>query len=63
MLALPVVLVFWAGGYLWKRTGWLSVKDIDVDTGRRPVDWDAIKAKNQQIAEYPAWKRIFHTLF
>ncbi|KAH8593038.1 amino acid permease [Bisporella sp. PMI_857] len=62
-LALPVVLFFWACGYLWKRTGWLRVSQIDVDTGRRPVNWDLINATKAQIASYPAWKRIFYYLF
>jgi len=39
-LALPVVLLFWGIGYAWKRTGWLKIQDIDVDSGRRPVDWE-----------------------
>lgn len=37
-LAAPVVLVFWAGGYIWKRKGWLRTAQMDVDTGRRFVD-------------------------
>jgi amino acid transporter len=62
-LALPVVLFFWACGYLWKRTGWLRVSQIDVDTGRRKVDWDLINATRTEIAAYPAWRRMYHFLF
>jgi amino acid transporter len=62
-LALPVVLFFWAAGYLWKRTGWLRTSQIDVDTGRRPIDWEAIHATRAEVAAYPAWRRIIHILF
>jgi amino acid transporter len=43
-LALPVVIVFWICGYFWKRSGWLRTSQIDVDTGRREVNWDLINA-------------------
>ncbi|KAL8653796.1 MAG: hypothetical protein Q9226_003696 [Calogaya cf. arnoldii] len=43
-LAAPVVLVFWAGGYFWKRSGWLRTAQMDVNTNRRVVDWDRINA-------------------
>jgi len=63
MLALPVVLAFWLGGYLWKRTGWLKLSDIDVDTGRRVVDWKQINEEKARIAALPAWKRVICALF
>lgn len=62
-LALPVVLLFWAVGFAWKRQGWLRTADMDVDTGRREHNWDEINAYRQQLATQPAWKRIYHTLF
>ncbi|KAH6851100.1 amino acid permease/ SLC12A domain-containing protein [Chaetomium sp. MPI-CAGE-AT-0009] len=62
-LAMPVVIVFWIGGFLWKRTGWLRTDQIDLDTGRRELDWDAIHADRARIAAMPAWKRTFHKLF
>jgi len=62
-LALPVVIVFWIGGFIWKREGWLRTKNIDVDSGRREVDWDAIYATRAEKAAMPAWKRMFHILF
>ncbi|KAL4784836.1 amino acid permease/ SLC12A domain-containing protein [Aspergillus varians] len=62
-LALPVVLFFWAFGYLWKRQGWLRTSQIDVDTGRREVDWDFINADRARIAAMPAWKRILNIVF
>ncbi|KAH6613494.1 amino acid permease/ SLC12A domain-containing protein [Chaetomium tenue] len=62
-LAMPVVIVFWIGGFLWKRTGWLRTDQIDLDTGRRELDWDAIHADRAKLAAMPAWKRTFYTLF
>ncbi|KAI1419597.1 amino acid permease/ SLC12A domain-containing protein [Xylaria sp. FL1777] len=62
-LALPVVLVFWAGGFLWKRKGWLRIADINIDAGRREHDWDEINAHRQYLATLPAWRRLYHVVF
>lgn len=62
-LACPVILFFWAVGYLWKREGVLRLSQIDVDTGRRELDWDDINAYRAQIASYPAWRRLLNKLF
>lgn len=63
ILAVPVVLVFWIGGYLWKRTGWLTIDQIDLDAGLREHDWDEINAYQAKIASYPAWRRLFNKFF
>ncbi|KAH7144943.1 amino acid permease-domain-containing protein [Fusarium sp. MPI-SDFR-AT-0072] len=57
-LGLPIVLAFWAGGYLWKRTSWISIEKIDIDTGRREHDWEAINAWRTELATFPWWKRL-----
>ncbi|KAK1251991.1 hypothetical protein MKX07_007470 [Trichoderma sp. CBMAI-0711] len=62
-LALPIVLAFWLGGYIWKRTGWLRLDQIDVDTGRRELDWDEIRAYREFVASQPSWKRVYYALF
>jgi amino acid transporter len=62
-LALPVVILFWICGYFWKGKGWLRTSQIDVDTGRREVNWDLINATKAEIAGYPAWKRLYYFLF
>ncbi|KAK3314610.1 amino acid permease-domain-containing protein [Apodospora peruviana] len=62
-LALPVVLFFWVCGYFWKRTGWLTVDKIDVNTGRRELPWDEINEYRASLAAMPAWKRIYHIVF
>ncbi|OAA42067.1 Amino-acid permease inda1 [Metarhizium rileyi] len=61
-LAAPVILFFWVIGYAWKREGWLLTSQIDVDTGRRELDWDAIKAYRAKVATWPAWRRFLHKM-
>lgn len=62
-LALPVVLVFWAVGYAWKRPKFLSLKDIDVDTGRREIDWDAHRAIQEERRNAGPIMRVINFLF
>ncbi|KAH6605672.1 amino-acid permease inda1 [Trichoderma cornu-damae] len=62
-LAFPIVVAFWICGYVWKRTGWLKVAQIDVDTGRRELDWDEIRAYREHVASLPSWKRVYYHLF
>lgn len=62
-LAFPVVILFWIVGYVWKREGWLRTEKMDVDTGRRELDWDEIRAYRELVASWPAWRRILHMVF
>ncbi|CAH0020475.1 unnamed protein product, partial [Clonostachys rhizophaga] len=62
-LAIPVVLVFWLIGFLWKRTGWLKVSQIDVDTDRRELDWEFINAERAQVAALPKWRQFVAKIF
>ncbi|OJI98097.1 hypothetical protein ASPVEDRAFT_123762 [Aspergillus versicolor CBS 583.65] len=62
-LALPVVLFFWACGYLWKREGWLRTHQIDIDSGRREVDWEYINAERAKYAALPLWRRMLSIAF
>jgi len=62
-LALPIVMAFWVAGFLWKRTGWLRTAQMDVDTGRRELDWEEIHAYRAHVATLPKWKRFFKALF
>merc|ERR1712098_900482 len=59
LLSLSGLAVFWIIGYLWKREGGLKIEQIDVDTGRREIDWDVINAYRAEVASWPKWKRIF----
>jgi yeast amino acid transporter len=62
-LALPIVLTFWLGGFFWKRTGWLRTAQMDVDTGRRELDWEEIHAYRAHQATLPKWRRWANKLF
>lgn len=63
MLALPIVIAFWILGFAWKRTGWLRLDQIDVDTGRRDLDWDQVRAYRERLKGLPAWRRWLKKLF
>ncbi|TDZ25409.1 Amino-acid permease inda1 [Colletotrichum orbiculare MAFF 240422] len=63
MLTVPVIIVFWIAGFIWKRTGWLRTHQMDVDTGRRELDWDEINRFKAEMATWPTWKRLMHKLF
>ncbi|KIY02703.1 uncharacterized protein Z520_01168 [Fonsecaea multimorphosa CBS 102226] len=62
-LALPVVLFFWACGYLWKRNGFLRLDQIDLDTGRREHDWETINAFRARVATWPWWRKALSAIF
>jgi yeast amino acid transporter len=62
-LAFPIVLVFWFMGYLWKQEGWLRTSQIDVDTGRREVDWDSFNKEAERVARLGPLQRARHILF
>jgi len=62
-LAAPVVIACWIIGYFWKRAGWLRTHQMDVDSGRRELDWEAIHAYRAKVAAYPKWRRVLHKLF
>ncbi|PBP20145.1 amino-acid permease inda1 [Diplocarpon rosae] len=62
-LALPVVIFFFACGWIWKRPQWLTLDKIDIDTGRKEVNWGQIDAEKARIASFPAWKRLYIFLF
>ncbi|KAF8460931.1 amino acid permease/ SLC12A domain-containing protein [Kalaharituber pfeilii] len=62
-LALPVVLVFFAGGYFWKNAGIIKLENIDLDTGRRC--WDTaedIERRKQELAARSTWRKIFELI-
>jgi amino acid transporter len=62
-LAAFVVLAFWIAGYFWKREGWLRTAQMDVDTGRRVLDWDLINREREEMKTWPTWKRVCARIF
>lgn len=62
-LAAPIVLVFWLAAWLYQGRTWMTIKDIDVDTGRRDLPWAEINAYRAKLAEMPAWRRLIYNFF
>lgn len=62
-LALFVLILFYVCGYIWKRGRWLKLSEIDVDSGRRELDWEAHQKLNEEMKSWSASKRIFNKLF
>lgn len=59
-LAFFVVLFFWVVGYLWKREGWRTLDQMDLDSGRREIDWEEHNAEKERRRNAPAWKRVIY---
>lgn len=62
-LALFVVMLFYAIGYAWKRQGWLKLSEIDVDSGRRELDYEAFEKLKAKRQNWPAWRRFLDYIF
>ncbi|SCU92755.1 LAMI_0E11892g1_1 [Lachancea mirantina] len=64
-LSLPVVMAFYVFHKVWKRNWKLFIraKDIDIDTGRREVDIEALKIEIAEqkaiLASKPWWYRTY----
>jgi amino acid transporter len=63
ILTIPIVALFWAAGFFWKRPAWLSAANIDLDTGLREHDWDVINAERAKTASWPAWRRLLSKIW
>ncbi|KAH8895186.1 amino-acid permease inda1 [Thozetella sp. PMI_491] len=62
-LAFPVVVAFWIGGYLWKRPKFLTIDNIDLDSGRREIDWELHRKMEEKRANANLFMRICYKLF
>ncbi|RAK99696.1 amino acid permease GAP1 [Aspergillus ibericus CBS 121593] len=59
-LAAPVVLAFYIPYKLWYRTPFIRAKDMDLQTGRRELDLQAlIEQEKAEQAEWPMWKKAW----
>ncbi|KAF4625775.1 hypothetical protein G7Y89_g12389 [Cudoniella acicularis] len=59
-LAAPVVLAFYIPYKLYYRTLFMKARNMDVDTGRRILDVNALaEADRAEKAQLPQWKRIY----
>lgn len=63
-LALPIVILFYVGFKLIKKTKYKRLKDIDVTSGRREMDLPAILAEEREIqATWPWYKKWWNIVF
>lgn len=62
-LAFPVVIAFWIAGYIWKRPTFLTVDNIDLDSGRREIDWELHRAIEAKRAQASIPMKIYYKLF
>jgi amino acid transporter len=61
-LAVPLVFAFWIGHRLWYRSKYISVPDMDIDTGRREVTMALNLREGEERRGWPIWKRLYRTL-
>lgn len=62
-LAFFVVCLFYACGWLWKRSVWKTLAEIDVDSGRREVDWETVNKQRARYASWPWWRKFLSKFF
>ncbi|KAK5740641.1 Amino-acid permease inda1 [Elasticomyces elasticus] len=62
-LAAPVVIFFYIIGYIWKRQAWIKTSQIDVDSGRRVVDFEHAEKMRVKMEHWPAWRRVLDKVF
>ena len=59
-LALPVMLAFYFPYKIWYRTPFMRAKDMDLVTGHRRMDTQAlIDEERAERKEWPIWKKVY----
>ncbi|KAJ4173849.1 histidine permease [Fusarium falciforme] len=59
----PCVLIFFIGHKLYYRTTFVTIQDMDVDTGRRDFNVPILVAQErEERASWPAWKKYYKFL-
>lgn len=60
LMAIPIVLVFYVGHKIWYKTGFVKVKDMDIETGRRYVRVHIESDQGREARlKWPMWKRVY----
>jgi amino acid transporter len=63
-IAAPIVILFWVGGFLWKRTLPRKAHEIDLDTGRKSwLTVEEMREYRAMRAQAPLYVKIYRTLF
>ncbi|KAF5023468.1 hypothetical protein F66182_4468 [Fusarium sp. NRRL 66182] len=63
LMAVPIVLIMYLGHKLWYRTGFVSLEEIDIQTGRRyyRVHLMSDQEREARVA-WPFWKKAYRYL-
>lgn len=59
-MSAPIVFVFYVAHKVYYRTGYVHIRDMDVDTGRR--DWNLpilVTQEKEERATWPKWKKWY----
>lgn len=62
-LAFFVVIAFYVVGWAWKRSTWKKLSEIDVDSGRREIDWVILNKERARYASWPMWRKFLSKFF
>lgn len=63
-IAAPIVILFWIGGYIWKRTLPRRAHEIDLDTGRKSwLTVEEMREYRAMRAQAPWYVKLYRTLF
>ncbi|EGP84900.1 unnamed protein product [Zymoseptoria tritici ST99CH_1A5] len=62
-LAFFVVVFFYLVGYAWKRGRWIKIHEIDIDSGRRAIDYEAFEAEKLRTKNHGAFRRFMGKMF
>lgn len=62
-LSIPIILAFYFGFKLIKKTKIKKISEIDLTSGRREMDLASILAEERAIqAKWPMWKKVYRTV-
>lgn len=62
-LAVFVVILFYIIAFVWKRGKWVKISEIDIDSGRREIDYEAFAKERSRKAAWPRWRKILDAFF
>lgn len=63
IMTVPIILLFYLFHKIWYRTGFITVRNMDIDTGRSfsKAETESINSRNSH-RKWPRWKKIYRYL-
>lgn len=62
-LAAPIIILSYVSYKWWFKTKFVSLKDIDLQSGQREMDLaSTLAAEREEKASWPLWKRVYNVL-